>query len=925
MSNATTQRNTTTRSSEHLLASNEHLLAGTEHLLASNKPFSLKAADCLWVLKSGSMAVFTVMTVDGVPQGARRFLFELKAGDAMFSIPMVKQGLSREVFAVAYEETLLAAANLPTWVENVLGKGHQAAIAAVVKWQKRLAAVFQGTEIQLDTWEVATPIVADQVYQQFQTLHRSFLDALQKLDQAEIAQRVDQYQKRQQLNEQVSVQAAQELTAVFRSQEAEFFQEGTPLVMAAGAVGKALGLQIRPPSRSEDMERVKEPLEAIARASRTRIRRVILAGAWWEADCGPLLAYKAADNLPVALLPKGSGKYEVFDPEQKQRLPLTLELAQELSPFAYTFYRSFVDKALKTQDVVKFVVRGQWRDLIVLLAMGLGGTLVGMLVPQTTGILIDKAIPDSNRSLLFQIALGMLAITFGTTMFEYVQASALTRVQANMNAHTQAAVWDRLLKLRVSFFRKYSTGDLQSRVSTINQIRQMLSGRVLMSLLAGFFALFNLGLLFVYSTQLAIVALVIAVINLIVTTSFAIMSRKQMLSQSSAMGARLGLEVQLLDGISKLRVAGAEERAFAFWTKRYRQQTNFTMMTSKVQDTVMVFNTGMSSISSILIYGLAVWLMTRGSDPALASNPALATGLSIGTFLAFNAAFGTFVAGATSLSNTMIDLMDISIMWKRAVPILEEVPEVSRGKADPGRLQGGLRFDRVSFRYRQEGALTLDRASIEAKPGEFIALVGPSGSGKSTVVRLMLGFEKAEDGTIFYDGQDLAGLDVSAVRRQLGVVLQNGRLNSGSIFENISAGALVTMDEVWEAARMAGFAEDIENMPMGMHTVVSEGGSNLSGGQRQRLLIARALVLKPRVLIFDEATSALDNRTQAIVSESLEQMDVTRVVIAHRLSTIRKADRIYVLAAGQVMQEGRFEELMQQKGMFADLMARQIA
>jgi ABC-type bacteriocin/lantibiotic exporter with double-glycine peptidase domain len=227
------------------------------------------------------------------------------------------------------------------------------------------------------------------------------------------------------------------------------------------------------------------------------------------------------------------------------------------------------------------------------------------------------------------------------------------------------------------------------------------------------------------------------------------------------------------------------------------------------------------------------------------------------------------------------------------------------------------------FRYRSDSALILDQVSIKAEPGEFIALVGPSGSGKSTLLRLLLGFDVPESGTVTYDGQDLAGLDVHAVRRQLGVVLQNSRLMSGSIFENISSSALITMDEAWEAARLSGLADDIAAMPMGMHTMVSEGGTNLSGGQRQRLLIARALALRPRILLFDEATSALDNRTQAIVSESLDRLKVTRVVVAHRLSTIRNADRIYVLQTGRLVQQGTFAELAEQPGLFNQLIKRQ--
>lgn len=299
--------------------------------------------------------------------------------------------------------------------------------------------------------------------------------------------------------------------------------------------------------------------------------------------------------------------------------------------------------------------------------------------------------------------------------------------------------------------------------------------------------------------------------------------------------------------------------------------------------------------------------------------------LSLGTFLAFNTAFGNFTRGSTDLSNTITEIIQILPQWQRTQPILGTVPEVDLTKADPGKLKGKITVDHITFRYRSDGLLILDDVCISAEPGEFIALVGGSGSGKSTIFRLLLGFETPQAGSVYYDGQDLSGLDVDAVRRQLGVVLQNGRLMSASIFENIAGGAQITLDEAWDAAKMSGLADDITSMPMQMHTVISEGGGNLSGGQRQRLLIARALVLKPNILLFDEATSALDNKTQAIVSQSLEKMQVTRIAIAHRLSTIRNADRIYVLQSGRVVQQGTFQELATAEGLFAQLIVRQMA
>jgi ABC-type bacteriocin/lantibiotic exporter with double-glycine peptidase domain len=245
------------------------------------------------------------------------------------------------------------------------------------------------------------------------------------------------------------------------------------------------------------------------------------------------------------------------------------------------------------------------------------------------------------------------------------------------------------------------------------------------------------------------------------------------------------------------------------------------------------------------------------------------------------------------------------------------------GIVNPGKLRGRITVENATFRYRQDGPLVLDNVSIRANPGECIAVTGPSGSGKSTIINLLLHFEKPHSGAVYFDGRDLGSLDITAVRRQIGVVTQDGRVLNGSILENICGGSGQNIHAAWDAARAAGLAEDIEQMPMGMHTRVSDGGGNLSGGQRQRLLIARALVAKPSILIFDEATSALDNRTQAIVSESLRRLKATRILVAHRLSTLRNADRIYVVEKGRVIQEGPYDQLVREPGLFARLVTRQ--
>jgi len=263
-------------------------------------------------------------------------------------------------------------------------------------------------------------------------------------------------------------------------------------------------------------------------------------------------------------------------------------------------------------------------------------------------------------------------------------------------------------------------------------------------------------------------------------------------------------------------------------------------------------------------------------------------------------------------------------------PILQEMPENVGEKQDAGKLTGTFEVKHLTFAYTnpqtgESGPEVIRDVSFSVASGENVAIVGKSGSGKSTLVRLILGFEQPKSGAVYFDGQDLSELNLPSVRSQLGVVLQNGQLMTGDIYSNIVGTRVLSQDDAWEAAEAAGIAQDIAEMPMGMQTVISEGSSNISGGQRQRLLIARALVGKPALLLFDEATSALDNRSQAIVAQSLDNLKATRIIVAHRLSTIRNCDRIIVMDKGSIAEVGGFDELMEKDGIFASLVKRQLA
>jgi NHLM bacteriocin system ABC transporter ATP-binding protein len=961
-------------------------LAETYYRLKGNEPIVLDDPETVWIVKSGSLAVFASPLKNGIPEGTRRYLFTTRKQQALFAV--ASEMVSYQILAVSIEEAELLkmsiydfrqwlcdgrdepVALIEGWIEQLglaladvippvlpfheegvryftLTTGQvfqpQHDLVVWVELQRGYATWMGSEDLLLTPQSGILPFSADMWFQaedtiEFAVSSTSELDdpdillpglsqlqlyvlhCLGHLEQQAASADFNRFQQRQRLNEQVMTETLDTLASLLRSAEADA-QGATAdtvdqsLLIAAGAVGRVQGVTIRPPAKSEDLSRVQDPLEAIARASRLRMRPVALQGQWWKKDCGPILTYTLEQNHPVALLPVSDSRYEIFDPIRRSRIPVNARTAATLMPTGYTFYRPLPDKALKTIDLLRFALQGRYKDLMIVLVTGIATSILGMLTPQATAILIDHAIPDADRGLLIQIALGLLATTFGATFFQLAQGFASMRVETLADSTTQAAVWDRLLNLKASFFRQYSIGDLNSRVSAVTQIRQKLSSTVLRSIFSSLFSFLNLGLLFYYNTSLALVACLIAFINISITIVSGVLTLRKVRPLLELQGQLFGIMVQLINGVTKLRVAGAEARAFAFWGKQYSQQLKWMLSTQRVEDILAVINKVLPALTTAVLFWLATSLLQQSQSQG--------GSFSTGTFLAFNAAFGTFIGGATSLSGTIVAVLNIVPLWERAQPILEAKPEVDSDKADPGRLSGRLVVDHVIFRYRNDGPLTLDDVSIQAEPGEFIAFVGESGSGKSTLFRLLLGFDVPESGTIYYDGQDLAGLDVHAVRRQLGVVMQNSRLTSASIFENIASGALITIDEAWEAARMAGFAEDVESMPMGMHTVVSEGGTNLSGGQRQRLLIARALVLKPKILLFDEATSALDNRTQEIVSQSLERLKVTRIAIAHRLSTIRYADRIYVFQNGRITQQGNYEQLANQPGLFAQLVARQ--
>lgn len=650
------------------------------------------------------------------------------------------------------------------------------------------------------------------------------------------------------------------------------------------------------------------PVREIAQASGVRTRTVALKGNWWRQDNGPLLGFR--DEVPVALLPQRDG-YLLVDPATGAGEPVTAEVARSLRPFGHMFYRPLPATQLRLPDIAAFIASACRNDIAVVLAAGLASAMLAMLIPLASGHLFDSVFPAADHGQMVQTIAVLFIASAATLLFEATRALAMLRIEGKAGSELQAAVWDRVLALPMPFFRDYSAGDLAMRINGINEIRQALSGPVIVSLVSNVFALLNGVLLFYFSTRLALAALSVTLLAVALNALLGYRMTRVNRDTAELNGTITGSVLEYLSGIAKLRMTGAETRAFARWAAGYAEQRRLAMRSDVLAGASAAAGAVLPLLGNALIFAL------------LARQPGTER-MSTGEFIAFCAAWSIFLGAALALVQTAISLASVRTTYERAKPLLEAVPEVDRSKAHPGALSGAIELSNVTFSYSPATPPVLDDISLSIRPGEFVALVGSSGSGKSTLLRLMLGFEQPSQGGIYYDGHHLDEIDVGAVRRQLGVVLQSGKLMSGDVYSNIVGSTGLTVAQAWEAAAACGLDADIKAMPMGMHTLVNDGGGGLSGGQRQRLLIARAIVHQPRILYFDEATSALDNQSQAIVSASMDKLKATRVVIAHRLSTIINADRIFVLDKGKLVQSGTYQELLGQDGLFAELARRQM-
>ena len=637
-------------------------------------------------------------------------------------------------------------------------------------------------------------------------------------------------------------------------------------------------------------------------------RNIELEEGWYKDSYGPVLAYLKEDGSPVAILPRNMVGYYYIDHKTGNKVRLDAKTAQLFNREAFCFYKPLPQKPIGIQELFLYMKDClSVSDVVLIVIATLASTLVGMLMPRITQALTGPVLSGGKASALVGVAVTIICVAIASNLIRSVTGLFTQRIKTKTSVNVEAALIMRILTLPAPFFRKYSAGELTKRVQAINMLCTVIMGIVFSTGLSSVFSLLYIKQIFSFAPALVIPSMVTILISVLLTVSTAFIQIKVSRRRMELDAKQSGMAYSMISGIQKIKLAGAEKRIFSKWMNLYAETAKLTYNPPLFLKINSVLNLAVTLISTIVLYGIAA---VNGINPS--------------SYLAFNAAYGSLMGAFMALAGIALQSANIKPIIEMAEPFLKAEPEAADNKEMITSISGAIELSNVSFRYGEDMPYIVNDMSLKIKAGEYIAIVGRTGCGKSTLMRLLLGFERPERGAIYYDNKDMKSLDLCSLRRKIGSVTQNGGLFQGDIYSNIVISAPeLTLQDAWEAAEIAGIADDIRAMPMGMQTMISEGQGGVSGGQKQRIMIARAIAPKPKLLLFDEATSALDNKTQKQVSDALDKMGCTRIVIAHRLSTIRNCDRILFLDKGKIIEDGSYDELIAKGGHFAELVERQ--
>lgn len=678
---------------------------------------------------------------------------------------------------------------------------------------------------------------------------------------------------------------------------------------ATDAIGEILKTyHIKPREVPDSITDMNDTLEYLMRPHGIMRRNVSLEKGWYKDASGPMIGTLKDGGDIVALIPTGMSGYLIVNPKAGSRTKADGKSEELLDKEAIAFYKPFPSKKIGIGGLLRYIAGNiTSADVALIVVATLVVTLIGFLTPKLNEILFSNIIESGSTRALGAIGIFIICVSLSSLMLTTVKEMLVSRLSTRVGLTVQAATMMRILSLPADFFKDYGSGELANRARYIDLLVERLLQVVFTIGLTSLFSLAYISQIFTYAPALVAPAMFVVITTLIISVLSAIVQVRISREQMELASKESGMSYALISGIQKIKLSGAEKRAFARWSKAYSASAKLLYDPPTFLKVNTALTLAVTLAGTIVIYYAAA-----------------KSGVSVSEYYAFNTAYGMISGAFTMLAGIALQAAQIGPILEMASPILTTEPEVAEEKQVVERLMGSVELNNVTFTYNENMPNVIDGLSLKISAGQYVAIVGKTGCGKSTLMRIMLGFEKPQRGGVFYDGKDIERMDLKSLRRKIGSVMQSGKLFTGDLYSNIVINnPRLTLDDAWEAAEMAGFADDIRNMPMGMFTMISEGQGGISGGQKQRLLIARAIAPKPRILMFDEATSALDNITQKIVSESLEKLKCTRIVIAHRLSTIKQCDRIIVLDKGHIIEDGCYDELIAKNGFFAELVERQ--
>ena len=622
----------------------------------------------------------------------------------------------------------------------------------------------------------------------------------------------------------------------------------------------------------------------------------------------PLLMFTIVNDIPVVLFPKGKDKYAYINYHTGKKVTIDASLVNKLEIEAYSFYRPLPSKKVSIKEYFKYITKSvRPLDIVLLVLFSAAVSGVGMVLPYLTRILTGQVAANKDIHQFIFISIYVVATATGLLLMRAVQSFVNSRISIKIEKAVLAATMMRVLSLPASFFKKYNTGELSARFASVPRLASIIINGIFITLVSVVMSLAYLFQLVGFAPTLILPVVLILLVSTVFSISVSLLQRKYQKKQLELSSKEAGVTYELINGIQKIRLAGSEKRVFAKWANSYARSAKVIYHPPLILRLAPAINLLITLLGNIVLYYVAI-----------------RNNVDVGSYMAFTTSYGVLSGAFASVVEMVGVIFTIQPVYNMARPILEADIENTQNKKIVESISGNIKLENVSFRYNETGPLIVNDLSLEIKEGDYIAIVGQTGCGKSTLVRLLLGFEKPIEGKVLYDNMNIEELDTSSLRRNIGTVMQNGSLFHADIYSNIIISCpSMSEEDAWVAAEIANIADDIREMPMGMKTVISEGQGGISGGQKQRIMIARAIVHKPKVLIFDEATSALDNKTQKSISESINKLKCTRIVIAHRLSTIQNADRIIMLEGGKIIEDGNYQQLIAKKGKFAELVDRQ--